>query len=86
MTCPSTSGSVCPPPPGRHVDLERCVCGASYDDSVYDVCWLDGVALVRASNGPSGGFRSRGPVLWAMRVIKAHLWYAEHDACVEVPF
>ena len=30
---------------------------------------------------PPGGFRSRGPVLRMMRVMKLEAWYAEHGSC-----
>lgn len=49
--------------------------------------WEDGVVLVRSMNGEAGGFRSRGPVLWAMRTLKLSMWYAAHEGCGdEVPF
>lgn len=41
---------------------------------------------VRSHNGDAGGFRSRGPVLWAMRVMKLTAWYEKHACCEEVPF
>lgn len=44
-----------------------------------------GVDLVRATNGGfegGGGYRSKGPVLWAMRVLKLDAWYNYHRDCV----
>jgi hypothetical protein len=44
-----------------------------------------GVDLVRAANGGyegGGGYRSAGPVLWAMRVLKLDAWYYYHRDCV----
>lgn len=32
-------------------------------------------------DNPPGGFRSRGPVLWTMRVIKLERWYEDHADC-----
>ena len=32
---------------------------------------------------PAGGYRSRGPVLWVMHVIKLDRWYLEHATCVD---
>lgn len=45
-----------------------------------------GVDFVRAANGGfdsenGGGYKSAGPVLWAMRVLKLDLWYTTHRAC-----
>lgn len=73
-----------PDSPGKWVNLEGCVCGAKYKACSFQVTFPEGAALVRMSNQDSnGGFRSRGPVLWAMRVIKASRWYELHMDCGE---
>ena len=76
-----------PTPPGPWVDSIECECGCKYDMVKFGICWDDGVALVRSMNGEDGGFRTRGPVLWAMRTLKLSMWYAAHEHCGdEVPF
>lgn len=73
-----------PRSPGPWVDPEQCeACGARYRDFRAGIDWSDGVALVRGHNGEGGGYRSRGPVLWAMRVLKLDAWYMEHWCCGE---
>lgn len=78
-----------PKAPGWWVDSCRCQgCCATYADSHYGVTWEDGAQLVRSqynaeNDDDSGGFRSRGPVLWAMRVTKLYRWYADHHGCRE---
>ena len=67
-------------------ERECSACGERYSSFKAGVRFSDGVALVRTNNGPSdeagkGGYRSRGPVLWAMRVIKLGHWYIEHRDC-----
>lgn len=38
--------------------------------------------MVRDQNREKeGGYRSRGPVLWAMRVAKLNEWYLNHMFC-----
>lgn len=37
-------------------------------------------------NEAPGGFRSRGSVLWAMRVLKMQRFYAEHETCPDDDF
>jgi len=38
--------------------------------------------MVRDQNKVNnGGYRSRGPVLWAMRVEKLQAWYLNHMFC-----
>lgn len=70
------------------VDDEACsVCGERYEAVDLGVTWDDGVQLVRRSNpngptpGSSGGFRSRGPILFAMKQIKRGRWYDRHIPC-----
>lgn len=70
-----------PSPPHPFVNSSRCICGATYDGEHYGVRFSHGVAHVRATNQPNGGYRSRGPVLWAMHVLKLEAWYAEHRRC-----
>jgi hypothetical protein len=37
--------------------------------------------IAKAQGDKGGGFRSRGPVLWMMRVIKLADWYDQHHGC-----
>ena len=71
-----------PQSPHDAVNESTCCCGATYATSRYDVSFSQGVALVRANNVENGnGYRSRGPVLWAMHVLKLTAWYQDHSAC-----
>jgi hypothetical protein len=77
-----------PESPGPWVDEYRCTCGdhlADYSRSHYGVSWDDGVELLRDTNRGAGiegqGYRSRGPVLHAMRVLKLERWYDDHRNC-----
>ena len=63
------------------MDGDNCVCGARYKSSRFGLRWEDGVRLVRSANGEGGGYRSRGAVLWALRVLKTDRWWAEHAVC-----
>lgn len=83
MSCNETLRK--PRSPGPWVNEETCTCGAHYRRSRYGISWKMGVDLVRATNGGfegGGGYRSKGPVLWAMRVIKLDAWYNYHRDCV----
>lgn len=77
-----------PKRPGGWVNRERCLCcGARYSEhrgQVVDYSWDAATQLVRSNNGATGGFRSRGPVLWAMRVLKLTDWYLVHEICGEL--
>ena len=80
-----------PDRPGPWVNQARCLCcGADYRDHRQEIVpysWDDAVQLVRSRNGGSsegGGYRSRGPVLWALRVLKLADWYAVHAVCGEL--
>lgn len=42
---------------------------------------LGGKRQILDPGDPPGGRRSRGPVLWVMRVIKLQRWYDAHAAC-----
>ena len=79
-----------PASPGLWVNEETCTCGAHYRKSRFGITWKMGVDLVRASNGGfdsenGGGYKSAGPILWAMRVLKLDAWYHCHRDC-DVPF
>ena len=72
------------------IDEEHCsICKASYLDFRSGVTFAEAAALVRLSNGgfeAGGGYRSRGPVLWAMRVMKLRAWYEEHMGCAQMAY
>lgn len=70
-----------PRSPGPWVDDTECSCGQKYYTFRCGVTFRDGADLVRMMNKPDGGYRSRGPVLWAMRTIKLAHWYAAHMFC-----
>lgn len=77
-----------PSSPGPWVDGQRChVCGACYRDHrsvAVEYDWIDAAETVRQANGgweSGGGYRSRGAVLWAMRVGKLTDWYFVHSQC-----
>lgn len=76
-----------PRAPGPWVDEERCF-GCREESKRFrpGVAFADGVELVRSRNGETGGFRSRGPVLYAMRVLKLSLWYERHSECDGYPW
>lgn len=75
-----------PESPEDWVDEECCSrCGEEYRRFVPGITFADGVALVRQVNGgfeSGGGWRSRGAVLWAMRVLKLDAWYMKHSCCL----
>ena len=65
-----------PTPPGPWVDDERCECGELYDE------YRTGVRFSAvAASMSDGSFKSRGPVLWRMRVAKLTEWYLRHRWC-----
>jgi hypothetical protein len=43
--------------------------------------WADGVDYLRRASGDGGGYRSRGPVLWALRVLSLTAWRERHGWC-----
>ena len=62
----------------------RChVCGEWMDDVSMGVGYGDGLELFRELNpwAEGGGYRSRGPILWAMHVLKARRWMERHEDC-----
>lgn len=75
------------------VDEDRCVCMAhpgTYKDYNSKVTFAEAADYVRQWNADNditdGGWRSRGPVLHAMRVIKLERWYEAHGGCnIEIP-
>lgn len=68
-----------PRPPGPWVDeVKNYVTGENFRSGI---TFADGVELVRsaarAQRIPGDGYRSRGPVLWAMHCLKLQAWYLE---------
>jgi len=75
-----------PCPPGQWVDYYTCACcGENYESFHPGISWDQGVTLVRSANDGAGGFRSRKPILWAMRVLKLTAWFGRHEMCGYVP-
>ena len=73
-----------PVSPGPWVDARRCDCGEDYKTFRAWPSFEDAAFRIRVANGgfgEGGGFRSRGPVLWMMRVMKLEAWYLAHQAC-----
>ena len=79
-----------PSPPGPWVDEHYCyACGDSYSR------FRSSADFVAASNDlrneakdagdRGGGYHSRGPILWRMRVIKLFDWYTTHLYCEQIP-
>lgn len=66
--------------------MERCRgCGDLYVNHRGDYDWGRACNLIRAAaareGDDRGGFRSRGSVLWALRVLKAEDWMLSHFGC-----
>jgi len=82
-----------PESPGPWVNEVNCVCEAhpglykNYNSRVTFEEAADYVRKWNEDNGNTeGGWRSRGPVLHAMRVLKLERWYAVHGGCsVAIP-
>jgi hypothetical protein len=74
-----------PRAPGTWVDETECICGAKYRDHRGSYGFAEAAQYIRQrakdDGDESGGFRSRGPVLWALRVLKLMSWYEEHFMC-----
>ena len=73
--------------PKRGAELRCSICGAWYEDhragEFISASWDDGTRLVRDQAGgfdKGGGWRYRGPILWAMRVLKTQDFIAAHTA------
>jgi hypothetical protein len=75
-----------PDPPGPWVDADTCTaCAEDYTRWVAGITFDDGVQALRqaakADGDLGGGYRSRGPVLWRMRILKLEAWYERHLEC-----
>lgn len=63
-------------------DCEKCnVCGESADQVSFGITWNEGEELIRQSSAAGGGYRSRGPVLWAMHKLKSDAFELRHLDC-----
>jgi len=72
-----------PRAPFEGIDEERCsVCGEKSDDFRAGISWSDGADLIRqaarSQDVAGGGWRTRGPVLWAMHYLKVTAFYERH--------
>jgi len=70
-------------PPFDGINETRCrVCGERIDQWRAHITWEDGTRLIRqaAENQgiDGGGYRTRGPVLYAMHVLKQQAWWNRH--------
>lgn len=75
-----------PDPSGPWVDETRClVCGALYSAHRGSYGFQEAAQRIRqgakAEGDAGGGYRSRRPVLWALRCLKLEDWYLEHWPC-----
>lgn len=75
---------------GAHLaDYKRSRFGVTWDQGVDLLRTVNAAAeqqgelpgIGGSPDDPGAGFRSRGPVLWAMRVLKMERWYAAHATC-----
>lgn len=70
-----------PKSPGRWVNLERCSgCGATFKEHRAHPAMGAASQRIRQRNDDKQ-FRSRGPLLWEMHVMKAEDWYVTHAGC-----
>ena len=79
-----------PKSPGPWVDETRCyACGGEYKRFRGSKGFADAADDLRraakAAGDEGGGFRSRGAVLWWMRVNKLDEWYLKHWPCQMIP-
>ena len=82
-----------PEPSGPWVDSRRCSeCGELYRDFRSGSSFAEAAQRVRSAARTAddwtgdprehpGGYRSRGAILWAWRVIKIERWYLHHRPC-----
>ena len=77
-----------PIPPGPWCDERECICGGQVDDyQSYNsrVTFEEAANRLRQINKSAGleggGYRSRGPVLHMMSVIKLERFYEDHARC-----
>lgn len=74
-----------PRPPGKWINYDSCICGARYDDLRVGISFSEAAQMLRlkaqGEGDDGGGYRSRGPVLWMMRVSKLDMWFGEHFDC-----
>lgn len=74
-----------PRSPGAWVDDHTCSCGCNYATFRAGYTFHDAVYVLRnrakGEGDEGGGFRSRRPVLWVLRVLKLGLWFQVHEGC-----
>ncbi len=75
-----------PKRPGWWVDEKNCdVCGKTYLAHRAPSGNDEALQLVRQANKAAGddggGYRSRGPMLWARKILKLEHWYETHMTC-----
>lgn len=71
-------------PDPRIVSEEEChVCGERYKRWSESGCTFQDAAAQMSEGPPGAAYKSRGPILWRMRVCKLSEWYARHQTCAE---
>ena len=77
-----------PAPPGPWCSPTQCDCGGTiYDYDRYNsgVTFAEAEEELRQRNESAGleygGYRSRGPILYMMRVLKLERFYEDHQNC-----
>lgn len=83
---PRNAYAPAPSSPGRWVDEERCTaCGAVYEEHRAWPSFSEAHQRIRAraqaQGDEGGGYRSRGPVLWELHLLKLESWYQSHAPC-----
>ena len=69
-----------------HLTETHCtVCNATYADFRAYPSFTEAANRIRARNKESGGgWKSKGPILWEMRVMKMEAWLLAHAECGHV--
>jgi len=68
------------------LDLTSCEgCGSLYKNHRGEYSWSQACNRIRRAaereGDTGGGFRSRGPVLWSLHVLKVESWMMNHIYC-----
>jgi len=69
-----------PKSPGRWVDWESCICGATYIEFRSYPSMSEASSILRSASEDKQ-WRSRRVLLWIMHCMKMQEWYLEHEGC-----